>query len=255
MRGLDQRRGVSQQVGGGWELAHQARHLHDGGSVEHRLGLGLLPGRGPLEDLHHVIGGGERNQRLEQEAVELGLRQRIGPFLFDRVLGRHHQKGPGQGMGLAAEGDPLLLHRLEQGRLGLRGGAVDLVGQDQVGEDRAFVELEVVADQHLGAEDVGRHQVGSELDPPELDIEHPAQGRQELGLAEARHAFQKHVSFAERGRQHGVDQLALADDHLCRLRPGRLRGAGRIPLGSWFQLREVLADKVLKGGRDDEPVK
>ena len=172
-----------------------------------------------LEDLDHVVGGRKRDQGLEEETVELGFRQRIGAFLFDRVLSCHHQKWTGQGMGLAAEGYPLLLHRLEQGRLSLGGGAVDLVGQYQVGKDRSLVKLEIVADQHLGAEDVGRHQVGRELHPSEFDIEHPAQGGQELGLAETRHTFQEYVSFAQGSRQNCVDQLALTDDHLCHFCP------------------------------------
>ena len=39
-------------------------------------------------------------------------------------------------MAVAARGHLPLLHRLEQGGLGLGRRAVDLVGQDQVGEDR-----------------------------------------------------------------------------------------------------------------------
>ncbi len=104
------------------------------------------------------------------------------------------------------------------------------------------MKLEVVADQHFGTEDVGRHEVGSELDPAELDVEHPAQGRQKLGLAQARYAFKQHVALAEGGGEHRVDQLALADDHLCDFGPGGSQVAWRIPLASWFQLREVLAD-------------
>ena len=77
------------------------------------------------------------DQDIEHEAVELGLGQRIGPFLLDRVLGRQHEERVGQPVALAADGDLPLLHRLEQGRLGLGRRAVDLVGQDDVGEDRA----------------------------------------------------------------------------------------------------------------------
>ena len=74
---------------------------------------------------------------VEHEAVELGLGQRIGPLLLDRVLRGQDEEGVGQAVPLAADGDLALLHRLEEGRLGLGRGAVDLVGQDDVGEDRA----------------------------------------------------------------------------------------------------------------------
>ena len=58
----------------------------------------------------------------------------------------------------------------------LAGRAVDLVGEHQVGEDRAERHLELaellVVDPR--ADDVGRHQVGRELDPLELDAERVA---------------------------------------------------------------------------------
>jgi hypothetical protein len=37
----------------------------------------------------------------------------------------------------------MLLHRLQHGRLGLGRGPVDLVGQDDLGEERTFLKLEV----------------------------------------------------------------------------------------------------------------
>ena len=47
------------------------------------------------------------------------------------------RNGRGERVGDAVDGDLALLHRLEQRRLGLRRGAVDLVGEEQVREDRA----------------------------------------------------------------------------------------------------------------------
>jgi hypothetical protein len=52
------------------------------------------------------------------------------------------KKGLGSGCVSPSDGDAALLHRLEQGRLGLGRGAVDLVGEDDVGEDRARLEDE-----------------------------------------------------------------------------------------------------------------
>ena len=106
---------------------------------------------------------------LQQEAVELGFGQRIGAFLLERVLGRQHVEGRRQVVALAGDGDVLLLHRLQQRRLGARAGAVDFVGHQQLGEHRALDEAEGAAAavallQHFRAQDVGRHQVGRELD-------------------------------------------------------------------------------------------
>ena len=74
----------------------------------------------------------------------------------------------------------LLLHRFEQCRLGLGRGAVDLVGQHQVGEDRALAGTRSAAPpvavfaHDLRADDVGGHQVGRELDAAEAQRAAPA---------------------------------------------------------------------------------
>ena len=74
---------------------------------------------------------------LEHEAVELGFGQRIGAFLLDRVLRGQDEEGLGQLVGRVADGDLPFLHGFEQGALHLGRGAVDFVGEDEVGEDRA----------------------------------------------------------------------------------------------------------------------
>ena len=86
-----------------------------------------------------------------------------------RVLGRDDEEGLGQGAGLALDGHLALLHGFEQCALRLRGGAVDLVGQDQLRKDRAWQEAELAAlafvDRNPG--DVGGQQVAGELDARE----------------------------------------------------------------------------------------
>ena len=108
------------------------------------------------------------DHQLEEEAVELRFGQRVGALQVDRVLRRQHEERLGQRVRLAAHRDGVLLHRFQHGRLGARRGAVDLVGQDQVGEDRPGLEGEapalVALGDHVGADDVGGHQVGRELD-------------------------------------------------------------------------------------------
>ena len=76
-------------------------------------------------------------------------------------------------LGPAAEVDSQhILHGLQERRLGLGRGAIDLVGQHQVGENRASLEahaappVQVLADDGR-ADDVGGHQVGRELDAVE----------------------------------------------------------------------------------------
>ena len=72
---------------------------------------------------------------VEHEPIELRLRQRIGAFLLDRILRGQHEQRTFERMAYAADRHLILLHRLEQRRLRLRRRAVDLVGQDDVGED------------------------------------------------------------------------------------------------------------------------
>ena len=66
-----------------------------------------------------------------------------------------------------------LLHRLQQGGLGLGRRAVDLVGQQQLAEDRPAGQGEAAGleVEQVGADDVAGHQVGRELDAAEIEPE------------------------------------------------------------------------------------
>ncbi len=74
---------------------------------------------------------------FHQEAIELRLGQRIGTLLLERILCREHVERLRQIMPRAGNGDVLLLHGLQQRRLGARAGAVDLVGHQELREHRA----------------------------------------------------------------------------------------------------------------------
>src|SRR6266542_1234088 len=124
-----------------------------------------------------LLGGRIGEHQLEQEAVELGLGQRVGALVLDRVLGGDDQEGVGQLDALPLDRHLPLLHGLQERGLGLGWCSVDLVGQQQVGEHRSLPEPEgavALLEDHL-AEDVGGHQVGSELDPLEAQVEGASQ--------------------------------------------------------------------------------
>ena len=91
-------------------------------------------------------------RQLQQKAIELGLRQRERPLELDGVHGREDREDLGKLMRDAVERDATLLHALEERGLGLGGGAIDLVGEQEVGEDRPLGEPEGAV---LGLEDVG----------------------------------------------------------------------------------------------------
>ena len=125
-------------------------------------------------------------------------------------------------MPLAGRRDGALLHRFEHGRLRLGRGPVDFVGQADLGEDRAALELEEPLavgrlHHHVGAQDVGRHQVGRELDAGEIQVEGFGQGADQERFAQSRHAFQQAMAAGEQARQHAVDDLVMADNDAADL--------------------------------------
>ena len=118
-----------------------------------------------------------------------------------------------------------LLHRLEQRGLRLRRGAVDLVGEEKVGEDRAGAELEValalVVDRRAGH--VGGHQVGRELHAREADARHLREGARGQRLGETREVLDQHVPVGEDAEQDELERVALADDRALDLVEDLLR--------------------------------
>jgi len=88
----------------------------------------------------------------------------------------------------------------------LGGGAVDLVGEEDVGEDRAADEAELalaglglVEDHRAG--DVGRHEVRRELDALERHVEDLADGADHEGLGQAGDADEEAVAAGEERRR------------------------------------------------------
>ena len=138
-------------------------------------------------------------------------------------------------MAVARHGDVVLLHRLQKRRLRARAGPVDLVGHQQLGEHRAGHETEgagaIGADIHnLGTKDVRRHQVRSELDARGGETEHGAEGLDELGLGETRHADQEPVPAGEQRDEGAIDDRLLTVDDLADGLAGR-RDLGECGLG------------------------
>ena len=153
---------------------------------------------------------------LQHEAVELRLGQRVRALELDGVLRREHEERLRQRPGLAQHGHAVLLHRLEQRRLGLRRRAVDLVGEHDVREHRARVEDERAPPlpllQDRSARDVAGKQVGRELNALERESHERRERLHELGLAEAREPFDQQVPAGGERHQRAVQEPGLADD-------------------------------------------
>ena len=102
------------------------------------------------------------DEDLQHEAVDLRLRQRIGALRLDRVLRREHEERPRHRERVVPDRHLALLHHLEQRRLHLRRGAVDLVGEEEVAEDRPELRLELAA---VGPVDARADEVGRARGP------------------------------------------------------------------------------------------
>ncbi len=184
-----------------------------------------------LQDLQFVVGAGVADVDLHQEPVALGFGEGVDAFGLDGVLGGDDQERPGQGEGLAGQGDLPFGHDLQQGGLDLGGGAVDLVGEDEVDEDGAEFDVELfgggVVD--AGADDVGGDEVGGELQAGEGAADDFGEGADGEGLGDAGDAFQEAVALGQERDDHPFDHVLLADDDLLDLGDGALQqGCGLV---------------------------
>ena len=169
--------------------------------------------------------GGVVEHELEEEAVELRLRQRIRALVLDRVLRADDEERVGQRPRLALDRHLPLLHRLEQRGLGLRRRPVDLVREQDVGEDRPGPERDgALAEHHRPGQVRGQH-VGRELRAPEREAERPRRRVREQRLRDAGHALEEHVPAREQRRQQAADDLVLAEDDLADLGSHPVRDA------------------------------
>jgi hypothetical protein len=205
-RVLDQRR-VDVQLAA---LALQHGELLGGRDRHH---VDARPGHA-LDDHELLVVARVADQHLHHEAVDLRLGQRVGALGLDRVLSGHHQEGLGHLVRLARDGDLPLLHHLEQRALHLGRRAVDLVGQQQVGEHRPERrgELAALLVVDARAHEVRRHEVGRELDALELAAQRLRQRLHRQRLGQPGHALDQQVALRQHGDQHALEEAVLPDD-------------------------------------------
>ena len=94
------------------------------------------------------------------------------------------------------------------------GGAVDFVGEDDVGEDGSGLEVEglffLVVDGD--AEDVGGEHVGGELDAVEVAVDGASEGAGEDGFTDAGDIFDEDVPAGDEADEDVGDGLFLAEE-------------------------------------------
>ena len=178
--------------------------------------IGVMP---VLQQCRRAGAVGIAHAQLDEETVHLRGRQHLRTGRAHGVLCCQHHKGRGQRMGHAVHRDLHLLHSLQQRRLGLAGGAVDLVRQHQVGHDSAglIFQRTGVLIKHGKADDVGGHGVRRELYTPGRQTQGLGECLGQRGLAHTGHVLQQHMALCQDGQQHLADDLLLAQNDFVDL--------------------------------------
>ncbi len=140
-------------------LFHDSQHVIDQGLLHGDALHGGLQADDIVARQHgtHAIGGGHfdiaqnfalaggvrvADAEAHEKAVDLRLGQRVRAVVLHRVLRGDHHEGTRQHVGAAVDGDLALVHGFQQRRLRFGGGAIDLVGQQEIGEDGTGLEFE-----------------------------------------------------------------------------------------------------------------
>ena len=144
-----------------------------------------------------------------------------------------------------------ILHRFEERRLRFRRRPIDLVGEDDLREDRPGHEPESAVSvglvEHLGAGDVGGHQVGRELDPLERQVENLRDRLDEQCLGESRHAGDQAMPAGEERDEDLIDDRILPDDDLADL--DRMRSRPSATRWATAAMSPEVVSVVAVGGR------
>ena len=118
--------------------------LDDRVGGEYLGGLGSLDTHTP-QDLELLVAPRVGHVDLEQEPVSLSLGQWVDALGLHWILSGDDAERLAGREGSPGDGHLFLRHELEHCRLHLGRGTVDLVGQDEVDEDRAKLDVELLA--------------------------------------------------------------------------------------------------------------
>ena len=120
----------------------------------------------------------------------------------------------------------MLFHRFQKGRLRLARGTVDLVGQQEIGHDRAGLvdELPAVLVIDRKADDVRGDGVGDELDSPGLQPQDLGKGHGRGGLAHPGDVLHEDMPPGQDGHEDLFHRFGLAHHDLLDLVQDALGG-------------------------------
>ena len=118
----------------------------------------------------------------------------------------------------------MLAHRFKKRALNFRRRAVDFVGQNEIGENRAFSSGKIAGfliEDHR-ADQIGRQKIGRELNALKVGLNHVGQSLDRQRFGQPGKTFEQNVAIAEQREQQALDQNSLADDDFGGFRENRV---------------------------------
>ena len=147
----------------------------------------------------------------------MGFGERVCPFLFNRVLSGDDKERVRQIVCRLTYCDFAFLHRLQQGRLGFGGRAVNFVCQENIGKYRALNKAKrtspgILFFQDIRPGDIGGHQVGGKLNSLEFTVKNPGNRTDQQRFGQPGNTYQQAVSTGENRSQNLLNDGVLSND-------------------------------------------
>ncbi len=144
------------------------------------------------------------------------LGQRVGALELHGILRGENRERARQRMRGAVHGHLQFFHGFEQRGLRARRHAVDLIDQQQVGENRPAMDAERSGGrlENISAQDVGGNQVRRALHALELQAENMRERFDRQSLGQARHALDQRMAARQDHEQQLVERFVLPHDDL-----------------------------------------
>src|SRR5262249_33601355 len=136
--------------------------------------------------------------------------------LLMRILGGDDEEWLRQPIGRGVRAHLPLLHRLEQRALCARARAVYFICQQQLCENRALAEMELVvgAVEYRYANDIRGQEVAGELHALPSETEYTGEGVCESSLADTGYVLDQQVSACQQAGQAQANLLGLSENYL-----------------------------------------
>ena len=177
-----------------------------------------------IEDLHLRFGRRIADRKPHQKPVQLRLRQWIGTVIVLRILGRDNEERLRQDMPLAVDSHHRFGHALKQARLGSRRRPVDLVGENDIAENRAGNKPELLEFfiENVRSGNIARQHIRRELNPAVGRLNRLGKRLYENAFSHSRSILQQEMPVRHQADDHVADDVGFAfeDDADVLAKPG-----------------------------------